>query len=102
MLVKITHNHFPSFRVGYHENDRKSTVIPINYRNSDTLNYSDRSGGTFNQIIAHHSHILMFQVVAVVKKKSGVVAKPDQNPNPFAGHQQHRILPAFIHIPVMR
>jgi len=44
----------------------------------------------------------MFQVVAVVKEETGVVAEPDQNPNPFAGHEQHRVLPAVIHIAFMQ
>jgi hypothetical protein len=40
----------------------------------------------------------MFQVVAVIEEESRVVAEFYQDPDALTGHQQYRILPAFIHI----
>jgi len=54
-----------------------------------------------HKIIAHHSHILMLQAVAMLQKHSWIIIKINQNSDSFSGHQQYRIFPSFIHITVM-
>jgi len=60
------------------------------------------STGAFDEIIAHHSHVFVFQVVTVIEKKTRVVSEAHQDSDPLAGHQQYRILQAFIHIAFVR
>jgi len=43
-------------------------------------------GRTSDQIIAHHSHIFMFQVVAVIQEKSRIVSEPHNYPDSLTGH----------------
>jgi len=40
-----------------------------------------------DEVIAHHPHILVFEVVAVVEEDPGVPIEIGQDPDAFPGHQ---------------
>ncbi len=48
--------------------------------------------------IAHHPHIFVLQVVAVIQKQPWVITKINQYPYSFTWHQQDCIFPAFVNI----
>jgi hypothetical protein len=53
------------------------------------------------EIVAHHPHVFMFQIVAMVKEHPRVIVKVDQDFDTLTGHYQNRIFPALIHIALM-
>jgi hypothetical protein len=46
--------------------------------------------------VAHHAHILMLEVVAMIEKQSRVILKRLDDINFFSWHDQYGIFPAAI------
>ena len=53
------------------------------------------------KIVAHHSHVFMLQVVAMVQEQSRIIIKVHQDSYTFTWHEQNRIFLSFVHIPFM-
>jgi hypothetical protein len=88
----------PSKRLNFSHSAISPAQVSLKLATSTTRRWPDgtETMRSDQAIISHHSHILMFQIVAMVEEQTFEFREAHQQSNCFSGQHQDRVFPALV------